>query len=164
MQIGPYALTPLRADLPILTLAPMAGVGNWVYRLICAKLGARIVGVEFINCRNIGTTSRKSEWQLNFSDAAIYEETGLSLLAAQIYGNDIELIAAGAREFERRGAQIVDINFGCSVPQILRRGSGAAQGHDSTAPRRTTRRDRPREGDQHARDPGERGHDAAMAR
>ena len=126
MQIGPYALTPQRADLPILTLAPMAGVGNWVYRLICAKLGARIVGVEFINCRNIGATSRKSEWQLNFSDAAIYEETGLSLLAAQIYGNDIELIAAGAREFERRGAQIVDINFGCSVPQILRRGSGAA--------------------------------------
>jgi tRNA-dihydrouridine synthase B len=126
MQIGPYALTPLRADLPILTLAPMAGVGNWVYRLICARLGAQIVGVEFINCRTIGTASRKSEWQLDFSDAAFYEETGISLLAAQIYGNDIDLIAAGAREFERRGAQIVDINFGCSVPQILRRGSGAA--------------------------------------
>ena len=126
MQIGPYALTPLRADLPILTLAPMAGVGNWVYRLICARLGAQIVGVEFINCRTIGTASRKSEWQLDFSDAALYKETGISLLAAQIYGNDIDLIAAGAREFERRGAQIVDINFGCSVPQILRRGSGAA--------------------------------------
>ena len=67
MQIGSYALTPLRADLPILTLAPMAGVGNWVYRLICAKLGARIVGVEFINCRNIGTTSRKSEWPVSYT-------------------------------------------------------------------------------------------------
>ena len=65
------------------TLAPMV-MGNWCTRLICAKLGARIVGVEFINCRNIGTTSRKSEWQLNFSDAAIYEETGLSLLDADI--------------------------------------------------------------------------------
>ncbi len=126
MRIGSHAITPLRDDLPILTLAPMAGVGNWVYRLICARLGARIVGVEFINCRTIGTASRRSELQLDFSDAHLYRETGLSLLAAQIYGNDIALIASGAREFERRGAQIVDINFGCSVPQIVRRGSGAA--------------------------------------
>jgi tRNA-dihydrouridine synthase B len=104
----------------------MAGVGNWVFRLICARLGARIVGVEFINCRVIAEKSRKRELLLDFSDAAIYQQSGISLLAAQIYGNDIDLIAAGAREFERRGSQLVDINFGCSVPQILRKGSGAA--------------------------------------
>ncbi|SVD99407.1 uncharacterized protein METZ01_LOCUS452261, partial [marine metagenome] len=50
MQIGPYQLSPYRSDMPILTLAPMAGVGNWVFRLICARLGAGLVGVEFINC------------------------------------------------------------------------------------------------------------------
>lgn len=50
----------------------------------------------------------------------------MALLAAQIYGNDMDLIAAGAREFERRGCHIVDINFGCSVPFILRKGCGAA--------------------------------------
>ncbi len=126
MHIGPHPLTPLRDDLPIMTLAPMAGVGNWVYRLICARLGARVVGVEFINCRTIDIASPQSDLLLDFSDARVYEETGISLLAAQIYGNDIDLIAAGAREFQRRGAQIVDINFGCSVPQIVRRGSGAA--------------------------------------
>jgi nifR3 family TIM-barrel protein len=112
--------------MPILTLAPMAGVGNWVFRLICAHLGARLVGVEFINCRAIGIHSRRNEQMLDFSDAQIYAETGISLLAAQIYGNDIELIAQGAREFQRRGAQIVDINFGCSVPQIVKKGCGAA--------------------------------------
>lgn len=126
MQIGPYQLSPYRPDMPILTLAPMAGVGNWVFRLICARLGAGLVGVEFINCRSIGIRSRKSLQMLDFSDAQIYADTGLSLLAAQIYGNDIDLIANGAREFERRGAQIVDINFGCSVPRIVEKGCGAA--------------------------------------
>ena len=126
MQIGPYQLSPFKPDMPILTLAPMAGVGNWVFRLICARLGAGLVGVEFINCRSIGIRSRKSLQMLDFSDAQIYADTGLSLLAAQIYGNDIDLIANGAREFERRGAQIVDINFGCSVPKIVEKGCGAA--------------------------------------
>jgi len=112
--------------MPILTLAPMAGVGNWVFRLICARLGARLVGVEFINCRAIGIRSRKSQQMLDFSDAKIYADTGIALLAAQIYGNDINLLANGAREFERRGAQIVDINFGCSVPRIVEKGCGAA--------------------------------------
>ena len=126
MKIGPYQLSPLSPEMPILTLAPMAGVGNWVFRLICARLGARLVGVEFINCRAIGIRSRKSQQMLDFSDAKIYADTGIALLAAQIYGNDIDLLANGAREFERRGAQIVDINFGCSVPRIVEKGCGAA--------------------------------------
>ena len=126
MKIGPYQLSPLSPEMPILTLAPMAGVGNWVFRLICARLGARLVGVEFINCRAIGIRSRKSQQMLDFSDAKIYADTGIALLAAQIYGNDINLLANGAREFERRGAQIVDINFGCSVPRIVEKGCGAA--------------------------------------
>ena len=126
MEIGPYTLEPLRPGMPILTLAPMAGVGNWVFRLICARLGARLVGVEFINCRVIFHRSHRIARLLDFSDAEIYARTGMSLLAAQIHGNDIDLIAAGARELERRGAQIVDINFGCSVPLIVNKGCGAA--------------------------------------
>ena len=125
-RIGPHAVRPLRADMPVLSLAPMAGVGNWVFRLICARLGARTVGVEFINCRVIGENSARTRRLLDFSDAEVYDRTGMSLLAAQIYGNDIGLMAAGAREFERRGCHLVDINFGCSVPQILRKGCGAA--------------------------------------
>ena len=126
MRIGNFTFSPFNENLPVLTLAPMAGVGNWVFRLICAQLGARIVGVEFINCRSIETSSQKNLQLLDFSDASIYSKTGISALAAQIYGNDTELLAKGGREFERRGAQIVDINFGCSVPKIVKRGSGAA--------------------------------------
>ena len=69
MHIGSYTLTPFKPDMPILTLAPMAGVGNWVFRLICARLGARLVGVEFINCRVIGVNSRRTAQLLDFSDA-----------------------------------------------------------------------------------------------
>ncbi len=126
MRIGNLTFSPFNEKTPILTLAPMAGVGNWVFRLICAQLGAKIVGVEFINCRSIHTASQRDLQMLDFSDASIYEKTGISALSAQIYGNDIELLAKGGCEFERLGAQIVDINFGCSVPKIVKRGSGAA--------------------------------------
>lgn len=125
-HIGPYPLRPLRPGMPVLALAPLAGVGNWVFRLICARLGARLVGVEFINCRIVHQSGIRVQRLLDFSDADVYRRTGISLLAAQIYGNDIGLMADGARELERRGAQVVDINFGCSVPQIVRKGSCAA--------------------------------------
>ncbi len=126
IEIGPHRLTPLQPGMPVLTLAPLAGVGNWVFRLICARLGARMVGVEFINCRTIAENSRRSQRLLDFTDAQIYAESGMSVLAAQIYGNDIELIALGARRMQEEGAQVVDINFGCSVPYIVNKGCGAA--------------------------------------
>lgn len=109
-----------------MALAPLAGVGNWVFRLICARLGARIVGVEFINCRNVNEKSPRRSRQLDFSDAEIYRDTGMSLLAAQIYGNDEALIASSAKLLEERGTDLLDINFGCSVPRIVQKGSGAA--------------------------------------
>jgi tRNA-dihydrouridine synthase B len=124
--IGDIPISPLAPGMPVLTLAPMAGVGNWAFRLISASLGARIVGVEFINCRVVHHSGHRIERLLDFSDAPVYADGGHSLLAAQIYGNDIKLLAAGAQELERRGSQVIDINFGCSVPQITRKGSCAA--------------------------------------
>ncbi|MBD04481.1 MAG: tRNA dihydrouridine synthase DusB [Gemmatimonadetes bacterium] len=125
-HIGHLPIAPLAPNMPVMALAPMAGVGNWAFRLICASLGARIVGVEFINCRVVHHKGHRIERLLDFTDAQVYEDGGHSLLAAQIYGNDIGLLAAGAQELERRGSQVVDINFGCSVPQITRKGSCAA--------------------------------------
>lgn len=125
-HIGHLPVSPLAPGMPVLALAPMAGVGNWAFRLISASLGARIVGVEFINCRVVHHKGHRIDRLLDFSDAQVYADGGHSLLAAQIYGNDIDLLAAGAQELERRGSQIIDINFGCSVPQITRKGSCAA--------------------------------------
>ena len=126
MRIGPHTLAPFKPGMPVLTLAPLAGVGNWVFRLICARLGAKIVGVEFINCRNVHEKSRRQARLMDFSDAEIYRDTEMSLLAAQIYGNDETLIASSAQLLEERGTDVLDINFGCSVPRIVQKGSGAA--------------------------------------
>lgn len=126
MHLGRHHLQPVRPGLPVLTLAPMAGIGNWVFRLLCARLGARIVGAEFINCRNVDVRALHVQRALDFSDVAVYDSTGLSLLAPQIYGNDASLMAAAARRFQELGAHIVDINFGCSVPRITDKGAGAA--------------------------------------
>ncbi len=126
IAIGPHRITSLRPGMPILTLAPMAGISNWPFRLICAKMGARMVGVEFINCNAILHNNPKTLQMMNFCDADIYQDTGISLLAAQIYGNDIDRMVQGALVLEEKGAQVLDINFGCSVPKILRSDSGAA--------------------------------------
>ena len=126
IQIGPYTIKPFRPDMPVLTLAPMAGVSNWPFRLTCAKMGAQMVGVEFINCNAILHQNLKTEIMMDFSDVEIYRKTGMSVLAAQIYGSDIDKIVEGALVLEDRGAQIMDINFGCSVPKILKSESGAA--------------------------------------
>ncbi|MCY4544632.1 MAG: tRNA dihydrouridine synthase DusB [Gemmatimonadetes bacterium] len=126
ITIGPHRIKSLRPGMPVLTLAPMAGISNWPFRLICAKMGAQMVGVEFINCNAILHKNPKTLQMMNFCDADIYRDTGMSLLAAQIYGNDIGRMVEGARVLEEKGAQIMDINFGCSVPKILRSDSGAA--------------------------------------
>lgn len=126
IQIGPYVITPLRPGMPIMTLAPMAGISNWPFRLVCARMGARMVGVEFINCNAILHKNLKTELMMDFCDVAMYKDTGHSILAAQIYGNDIDTMVEGALVLQDRGAQIMDINFGCSVPKILRSDSGAA--------------------------------------
>lgn len=126
LHLGPYALTSAAPDLPVMTLAPMAGVGNCVFRLLCARLGARVLGVEFVNARNLNDGSRRTALTVDFSDAEVYRAGGQAVLAAQIYGNEPALIAAGAARLEALGAQVVDINFGCSVPRVMRKGSGAA--------------------------------------
>ena len=104
----------------------MAGISNWPFRLISPKIGARMVRVQFINCNAILHNNPKTLQMMNFCDADIYQDTGISLLAAQIYGNDIDRMVQGALILEEKGAQILDINFGCSVPKILRSDSGAA--------------------------------------
>jgi nifR3 family TIM-barrel protein len=126
LHLGPYALSSVSPELPVMTLAPMAGVGNCVFRLLCARLGARVLGVEFVNARNLNDGSRRTALAVDFSDAEVYRASGQAVLAAQIYGNEPALVAAGAARLEALGAQVVDINFGCSVPRVMRKGSGAA--------------------------------------
>lgn len=99
--------------------APLAGISNLPMRLLAREAGCGLVCSEMISSNGLVYGSRKTR-QLMASDPA---EKPLSI---QIFGSDPEIMAQAARIVEASGADILDINFGCSVKKILKSGSGAA--------------------------------------
>ena len=83
MQIG-----SINVDCP-LALGPMAGVTDWAFRSICAELGAGITVTEMVSSRALIYRDKKS--------AALLRKNPNSLCGAQIFGNDPEIMAEGAR-------------------------------------------------------------------
>ena len=99
--------------------APLAGITNLPMRLLAREAGCGLVCSEMISSNGLVYGSQKTR-QLMDSDPA---EKPISV---QIFGSDPEIMADAARIVEASGADIVDINFGCSVKKILKSGSGAA--------------------------------------
>jgi nifR3 family TIM-barrel protein len=102
---------------PPLILAPMAGITNLPFRLVCRKGGAGLVWTEMISSRAFHFRDRRTK------DMAVFHSDEHPV-AAQIFGRDPEEMAEAARFLEGRGADIVDINMGCPVKKILKSGSG----------------------------------------
>jgi nifR3 family TIM-barrel protein len=103
----------------ITVLAPLAGITNLPMRLIAKEAGCGLVCSEMISSNGLVHQSGKTEKLLE----SIAEEKPLSV---QIFGSDPDIMAAAAKIVELSGADILDINFGCSVKKILKSGSGAA--------------------------------------
>ncbi|MBR2937880.1 MAG: tRNA dihydrouridine synthase DusB [Oscillospiraceae bacterium] len=111
MQIG-----TLQVDNPIV-LGPMAGVTDWAFRTICAELGANITVTEMVSSRALVYKDKKS--------AALLRKNAGSLCGAQIFGNNPEVMAEGARlALEISGCDFIDINMGCPMPKIANSGDG----------------------------------------
>ncbi len=102
---------------PPLILAPMAGITNLPFRLVCRKGGAGLVWTEMISSRAFHFRDRRTK------DMAVFHGDEHPV-AAQIFGRDPEEMAEAARFLVGRGADIVDINMGCPVKKILKSGSG----------------------------------------
>ena len=100
-------------------LAPLAGITNLPFRLLAKKAGCGLVCSEMVSSHGLVYQSRKTA-QLLKSVAA---EKPLS---AQIFGADADIMAEAAAIVEGLGADILDINFGCSVRKVVRTGAGAA--------------------------------------
>ena len=118
------ALKPLRiGDITIetpLALAPMAGHTNYALRRLCRELGGcGLVCTELISS-NIVKNSR--ERALQRFDWRSDERP----VAAQLFGAEPQIVAEAARVVVDHGADIVDINMGCWVPKIAKKGGGAA--------------------------------------
>lgn len=103
----------------ITVLAPLAGITNLPMRLIARNAGCGLVCSEMISSNGLVYRSGKTEKLLE----SVAEEKPLSV---QIFGSDPDIMAAAAKIVELSGADILDINFGCSVKKILKSGSGAA--------------------------------------
>ncbi len=100
-------------------LAPLAGITNLPFRLLAKEAGCALVCTEMVSAHGLVNKSSKTERLMD----SLPEEKPLSV---QIFGSDPAIMAEAAGLAESSGADIVDINFGCSVRKIVKNGSGAA--------------------------------------
>lgn len=100
-------------------LAPMAGVCNLAFRLLCREQGASLVCSEFVSAKALRHGSKKTRQMLRVSPAE-------SPVSIQIFGSTEEDVAYAARLVEEAGADMVDFNMGCPVPKVLKAEAGAA--------------------------------------
>lgn len=100
-----------------LILAPMAGVTNLPFRIICEKFGPGMVCTEMASSRAIFYDDNKTKRLLNTEG----EQRPISM---QIFGNDEETMAYAARYISKI-ADIVDINMGCPAPKVVKNGDGS---------------------------------------
>ncbi len=102
-----------------LVLAPLAGITNLPFRLLAKEAGCGLVCSEMISSNGLIHRSRKTEQLLDSTS----EEKPLSV---QIFGASPDIMAEAGRMVEDSGADILDINFGCSVKKVVKTGAGAA--------------------------------------
>lgn len=113
MQIGPYLIDPP------LVLAPMAGVTDKPFRLLCKRLGAGLAVSEM-------TTADPTLWQTRKSLRRMDHAGEPEPVSVQIAGYDPAMLAEAARFNVANGAQLIDINMGCPAKKVCNVWSGSA--------------------------------------
>ena len=117
----PTSLTlgSLRVETPVV-LAPMAGITNAAYRRLCAEQGAGLYVCEMITSRGLVERDDTTLKMLVFDDAE-------SVRSVQLYGTDPVYVGKAAEILcGEYGVAHIDLNFGCPVPKVTRKGGGGA--------------------------------------
>lgn len=119
-RFAPLALTDRLKIWPPVVLAPMAGVTSYPFRKICNRYGAGLSVSEMVSSRGI-LDGHRGTWKLvHFGE----NERPRSI---QIFGCDARAMGEAARRLrEELDVDHIDINFGCPVPKLTRKGMGAA--------------------------------------
>ena len=100
-------------------LAPMAGVTDLPFRLLCKEQGAGLLCMEMISAKALQYKNKNTKVLL-----AIHpQEYPVSL---QLFGSDPKIISEQAKRIEDLPFQILDINMGCPVPKVVKNGEGSA--------------------------------------
>ncbi len=102
-----------------LILAPMAGVTDLPFRLLCKEQGAGLLCMEMVSAKAIYYQNKNTETLLEIRE----EERPVSL---QLFGSDPVIVSEMAKKIEERPFDILDINMGCPVPKIVNNGEGSA--------------------------------------
>jgi nifR3 family TIM-barrel protein len=113
VRLGPFTL-----EHPFI-LAPMAGITNSPFRRLMRRMRSSIVISELISANGIEYAGERTLEMLRFHE----EERTVGL---QIFGEDEERLCSAARYVEKFGADFVDLNLGCPVPKVVKKGAGAA--------------------------------------
>lgn len=100
-------------------LAPMAGVTDLPFRLLCSEQGAGLAGMEMVSAKAILFDNKNTEKLL-----AIHPEEGP--VSLQLFGSDPKIVSEMAKQIEGRPFAVLDINMGCPVPKIVNNGEGSA--------------------------------------
>src|SRR3989344_5305786 len=100
-------------------LAPMAGITDHAFRSFMKKLDASVVITELISAAGIEYKSERTMSLMSYDE--IQRPIGV-----QLFGEDPEFIAKAAKVAEAHGADFVDLNFGCPVPKVVKKGAGSA--------------------------------------
>ena len=100
-------------------LAPMAGVTDLPFRLLCKEQGAGLLCMEMISAKALRYKNKNTKALLAIDP----REYPVSL---QLFGEDPDIIAEQAKRIEELPFQILDINMGCPVPKVVRNGEGSA--------------------------------------
>ncbi len=100
-------------------LAPMAGVSDLAYRVIARRMGAAMTTAEMVSAKGLYYKNEKTRDMLAIDPS----EHPVSL---QIFGSDPDIMALGAKEMEKAGADVIDINMGCPMQKVVKNGDGSA--------------------------------------
>lgn len=100
-------------------LAPMAGVTDLPFRLLCREQGAGLLSMEMVSAKAVSFHNKNTEALMEIAE-------GENPIALQLFGSDPHIMAETAREIEERPFDILDINMGCPVPKVVNNGEGSA--------------------------------------
>ncbi len=100
-------------------LAPMAGVSDLPFRLLCKEQGAGLVCMEMVSAKAIAYENKNTESLMEIHP----EELPVSL---QLFGSDPHVISESAKRIEEKPFALLDFNMGCPMPKIVNNGEGSA--------------------------------------
>ena len=108
----------LKLDNPFL-LAPLAGITEAPMRRLCHRQGAALTYTEMVSCKGRWYGDRNT-------GKLLYTYRDEQPVGYQIFGHEPEVMAYAAREISSMPGKLIDINFGCPVPKIVKNGEGSA--------------------------------------